>query len=265
MEDMSSPTKHPARTRLHSARTQLGAACLAVSMLAAGAGTVAAPVVSAAQASAETDPSWPDSPANAPGPEGAIPEGAIPEDADDDTSEPAPVPTPDPSSTTQPTPGTSPTPEPSPTSSPPSTPTPEPSTTPDVPPADPPAEETVPAPVVSVPRDERAERSPVSAAVRLGMMLRLPSADAAAPEPQPTDAVHVDGGPDVGGSAQLSASVSPEAATGRTDAVQVGALSDGSGSTLTHPVVWAPWAGALVVAALGAAVLVLRGGRQIGR
>ncbi|MEH3089087.1 MAG: hypothetical protein PGN24_05585 [Microbacterium arborescens] len=252
---MSSPSKQ-------SARARLGAACLAVSMLAAGAGIVAAPVVASAQAEGETDPSWPDGPVNAP----AL--GESTPDEDDDASEPAPDPTPDPTATTQPTPGASPTPDPSESSSPPSTPTPEPTSTPVAPPVEPsapPAEETVPAPVVDVSSGEGRDRTPISAAARLGMLLRLPATEAPAPEPQPSDAAHVDGGPDVGGSAQLSASVVPEAATGRTDAVQVGALNDGSGSALAHPAAWAPWAGALAVAAVGAAVLVLRGGRQLGR
>lgn len=260
MERMSSQPKHDVRSRL-------GAACLAVTLLTGGAAVVA-PATSWAGTggTGETVAPWsesedaddrgtpPSGDTDGPGaPESEQPEqpGELPANPEpSDPATPTPVPTAEPTQTPTPAPS-SPSPEPS-------TPSPAPTDTP-APPAEPPAEPVDPT------RVEPGPRTPPSTAARLGALLRLPAAAAPTPAPTPGDEVHLDGGPDVGGSAELSASVAPEAATGQTDAVQVGALNDGAGAALAHPVVWLPWAGALGAVAAAVAVVLVRGGRQIGR
>lgn len=134
-------------------------------------------------------------------------------------------------------------------------------------PSEPPATE-VPAQPAPAPHPPRLEaptelRAP---AARLGALLRLvPRESAGVPAPEPTDETEVDGGPNVGGSAELGASVPAQDPTGRTDAVRVGSLDMASGPDLAEPAIWAPWAGALGAAAAAVIVLVLRGGRHLGR
>ncbi|QLD13120.1 hypothetical protein [Microbacterium oleivorans] len=253
---MSSPPKYALRARV-------GAACLAVTLVAGGTAVVApaawAEVEDSGPATSltDSDESETDRPDETPGDPGTPGEEAP------EAPRPSESPTPEP---TAPSPAPSDPPSPAPTSSPEPTASPEPTSSPEPEPA-PPLEEEPPAPSqdpVETPRVETGPRVPSSAAARFGALLRLPTA-AASPALTPADEVHLDGGPDVGGSAELNASVSPEAATGQTDAVQVGALNDGAGAALAHPVVWTPWAGALGAAAAAVVVLLLRGGRQIGR
>lgn len=230
------------------ARARLGAVCVAASVVA---GAITAPAAwSATTQAVDTVPDW-----EAP----VAP--LIPEDdsSDEDAATPAPGETvaPSPSPTDPSPPDGTPTPTPTPTS-----PTP---TEPSVEPSPPAPTEPAPAPVP--PRVDAEPESRVPTAVRLGALLgyayRNPGV--ASPTPAPSDAVDLDGSPDVGGSAELGASVPAQDPTGRTDAVRVGSLHDGSGTELAQPAVWAPWGGALAVAGAAVVVLVLRGGRQIGR
>ncbi|WP_091498745.1 hypothetical protein [Microbacterium sp. cf332] len=248
---MSPPTERPPRTRL-------GAVCLAACVIT---GVTVAPAAWADTSDAvETIPRSDIATPALPGGD----EGDGSGDDEDTPGEEETVPTPEPEESSIPSPGPSGSPSTIPT--PPPIPSPEPSEipSPSVPPIEIPA---VPAPpALEVPSVESEVDVRLPTAARLGALLRLGSRDAAAaPTPQPTEEVHVEGGPDVGGSAELNTVVPPQDTTGRTDAVQVGALSDGSGTELVEPVVWGPWAGALGVAAAGVAVFVLRGGRQIGR
>ncbi|MDD7929849.1 hypothetical protein [Microbacterium thalli] len=253
---MPSPTKQSARVRLRAAG--LTAAVLA------GGGVAALPgAVAWGHTGPETTLSAPD-----PDPTAPQPAPALPADPADDEPQPGESPDPVP---TEPV-----TPAPVPTTVPPVTPepAPEPVPTVGVPPAPPvpvpdvPVNETIPVPDIELPRVEAGTQVAAGAAARVGALLRLGRAAVApAPAPQPTETVHVDGGPDVGGSAELNAAIAPDGATGSTDAVQVGALSNGAGSSLTRPIVWAPWAGALGIAttavvAVGAG---LRFGHRIGR
>ncbi|MFS0714828.1 hypothetical protein ABC195_13190 [Microbacterium sp. 2P01SA-2] len=237
------------------ARARLGAVCVAASVVA---GAITAPSVWATTTGEVEIIPRADSPVAPTDPDD---DGQ----SDDDVSVPAPGETVSPS----PEPEPEPTPAPSPTGS---GPTPSPSTSPSpvLPPVDPSPPVTVPPAPSPVPPRVEGEveielRAPVAA--RLGALLRLAprTGDPASPTPAPSDVVHIDGGPDVGGSAELGASVPAEDPTGRTDAVRVGSLHDGSGAELAEPAVWAPWGGALAVAGVGVVVLVLRGGRQIGR
>lgn len=232
------------------ARARLGAVCVAASVIA---GAITAPSAwSVATDEIEIVPRS-DAPVTSTEPEDGETNEDVVTPAPGESGTPSPEPTPEPSPTdAQPTP--------SPSSSPsPSQPTSEPSPPAPVPPA--------PAPVPPRVEGEAGIELRAPTAVRLGALLRLTPRNAvpASPTPEPSDVVHVDGGPDVGGSAQLGASVPAEDPTGRTDAVRVGSLHDGSGAELAQPAVWAPWGGALAVAGAAVAVLVLRGGRQIGR
>ncbi|MGU3356083.1 MULTISPECIES: hypothetical protein [Microbacterium] len=232
------------------ARARLGAVCVAASVIA---GAITAPSAWSVTADEIEVVPRSDAPVAPVIPDEESDEG-VPTPAPGETETPSPAPTSEPSPTDgEPTPAPTTSPAPSPSS-----------------PADPPP--TVPVEQPPAPTPPRIETDAqvelrASTAIRLGALLRLAprGTDMATPTPEPSDAVHIDGGPDVGGSAQLGASVPAEDPTGRTDAVRVGSLHDGSGEELTRPVVWAPWAGALALAGAGVAILVLRGGRQIGR
>lgn len=252
MGRMPLPTKQSARVRLQAAG--LTAAVIA------GCGVAAVPSAAVwGYAGAETTLATPD-----PDPSAPLPAPVVPGDPADDGPQPGESPEPAP---TEPV-----TPAPVPTTPPPviPEPAPEPAPTVTLPPAPPvpvpdiPVDETVPVPGIELPRVESGTQVAAGAAARLGALLRLGRAAVApVPVPQPTATVHVEGGPDVGGSAELNASIAPEGATGRTDAVQVGDLSGRTGSALTRPIVWGPWAGALGIATT--AVVVVGGGLLFGR
>ena len=233
------------------ARARLGAVCVAASVVA---GAITAPAAWSVTTEAVDPVPHSDAPV-AP---------VIPDDtfSDEDDMAPAPgetvTPSPVPTDSPSPTDGVpTPTPTPTPTSPAPTEPPVEPS----------PAAPTEPAPAPVPPRIDAEPDGRVPTAVRLGALLgyayRNPGV--APPTPAPSDAVDLDGSPDVGGSAELGASVPAQDPTGRTDAVRVGSLHDGSGTELAKPAVWAPWGGALILAGAAVAVFVLRGGRQIGR
>ncbi|KAA9086953.1 hypothetical protein [Microbacterium radiodurans] len=237
---MSSQTKHD--------RARRGVLCLAASVLITG------PILVPGIAWADDDGVVPDPRATS-----TVGDLPAPDETDDPTPAPGGTPTPDPSPSAPSTPAPTPTPAPSPPVAPP----------PVVEPPAPPVDSPAPAPAPAVPpsgssSDGSGVRLPAGVAVRLSSLLRFERQDQDAVPAAPDD-VHVDGGPDVGGTVELNATVEPDAPTGSVDAVQVRALTAERPTTLNEPVVWAPWAGALGVAAGAAALFILRGGRQIGR
>ena len=239
MESMSSQTKH--------VRARRGVLCLAASILVTG------PILAPGIAWADDDGAVPDPSATS-----SVGDLPAPVETDEPTPGPSATPTPGPSPSSPATPAPSPTPDPSPPIAPP------PVVEPPVPPLDAPAPAVPPSGSTS---DGSGSRLPAGVAVRLSSLLRFErqDQDAVPAVPPASDDVHVDGGPDVGGTVELNATVEPDAPTGSVDAVQVRALTAERPTTLTEPIVWAPWAGALGIAAGAAALFVLRGGRQIGR